>query len=1549
MMNKSFRLIVLLGILAVSAHAQTFRNIQVSGEIGPPNPEKMDCNDAGTIHFGAFNGQSNDIQPDTIFLCFGDQLPIIHNGDASLMGDPNPNTPPGVGYAVYDCKPTITGPNLATILTDGCLNHTSPLVLPDGTMIPQTLGMWVISQNANGNITLVNNGQVQTSFNNGNLVPTTLWLAPITIDVFSTQGYENDGMGGPSGPCVDVSTAESFAVVYLTPINATDQAVTASPTGCEGTFRVTGGLPEWSSLEEYSVDISLSTNPDIKGTVTSSTPNHNDMVVFSVPQPGVYNITVSDGTSCDFTFSMDMGSCQAVTFVFPLENVSPGQQECLDITVKDFDRVSTMQFTIEWDPTVIDFIDIQNANLALGNLTGLYTEVSPGMLTFSWTDPNLGPNGVTLPDGTVLFQLCFNVIGQLGDVSPIAMTGNITPIEVGDPSTPEPFSYGVVVEGGKVIVSDQVLFFLVEQDSLSCPDAIDGSFTVTLADGTAPYQFQWNTVPPTLPNQGPFVIGASGGSMTIGGLQPGNYQITVTDMANPQNMAVDTIEVLSAPEIGVDLVPTSPRCNGESNGRVEAQVLLAGVMQTDLSPFTFKWNNPTVTGAVQDNIPSGFYGVTVTDANGCSASASTTLSQPAVLNVLAQNTFITEASCVGAGDGAITISASGGTPANGAYTFTWGGGLGTVTANSATVSALEPGEYPVTVSDSRGCEFMDSYTVAAQKVLTINASVTDVSCNGGTDGAILAVGNTAGAPADLPYTFVWNNSTTPPVNDNVSSNLTDLPAGVYIVTMTDADAAGCQIMDTITVNQPEPLAASIFEQSNETCAVGNDGSVTIAVTGGTEPYNYAWSHDPNLNDPAAAGLSAGMYTVNITDANNCTTSQDVEILAPVPPAITQLDDDSVSCPEDTDGTLTVVATATSAPIVGYNWNTGDQTSTISNLAPGEYIVTVTAENACVTIDTALVLAPLPLALDSVRITSPECPGQGNGQIALFISGGTPPYQYTWSTMPNQPGTFNPLPGLFAGTYSVIVRDANNCTPLIINDLVVSDPPGIVIDLQSLTGVSCPDDTTCDGQATATAIYSDGTTANFNYDWSTGESEVGVPSSAVNQLCRGMQTVTVSDGVCGEIMEFEVASPQDIIISATTENVTCFGLTDGTVSLSATGGTAPYNYQWAGGPTGPTRNDLGAGSYDVVLTDDNGCNRQQTVQIAQPEEFIVTIDQAETTPTVSCAGDNDGVIVVVESGGNGLGANPFNWSNGVAPANSPIAANLPAGTYAVTVTDIKGCEDEVSYTINEPAPIVVVLGEPVPPICFGDPGLITIDTIYGGAGMAFLDYSYSVDNNGLFLPANQPATVFGQSHIITVEDPAGCHQDASIDIPQPAEIIIAMDDSRVVELGDSTTVNPVVSPFGTYTYDWTPEDYILNGVMSQDITIKPFSSQEYTLTVTNPDGCTATAKIFIELDANRNVYIPNGFHPDGDGDFNDEFRVFACTGVQSINYCRIYDRWGGMVYQQTEIPPVCEGGSKLWDGTINGKRANEGVYVYLIEVTFLDGVTLVYRGDVTLLW
>ena len=130
-------------------------------------------------------------------------------------------------------------------------------------------------------------------------------------------------------------------------------------------------------------------------------------------------------------------------------------------------------------------------------------------------------------------------------------------------------------------------------------------------------------------------------------------------------------------------------------------------------------------------------------------------------------------------------------------------------------------------------------------------------------------------------------------------------------------------------------------------------------------------------------------------------------------------------------------------------------------------------------------------------------------------------------------------------------------------------------------------------------------------------------------------------------------------------------------------------------------------------------------------------------------------------------------------------------------------------------------------------------------------------------------------------------------------------------------------------------------------IEPLEDTEYTFTVIDENGCTATAQVLVEVDKNRNVYIPNVFSPNGDG-FNDEFRIFACTGVEDINFVRIYDRWGELIYEDDDLPPDCIGGSQLWDGRFNGKTMNPAVFVYIIEVEFIDGITLLYRGDLTLL-
>ena len=242
----------------------------------------------------------------------------------------------------------------------------------------------------------------------------------------------------------------------------------------------------------------------------------------------------------------------------------------------------------------------------------------------------------------------------------------------------------------------------------------------------------------------------------------------------------------------------------------------------------------------------------------------------------------------------ITITASGGTTADGNYDFSWDTGLN-ISASTTTLSNLNPGQYCVTVTDDNGCTTQECYTVGAIKVLSLNPLVTDVLCNGDATGEIFVSGTTTGAPADEPYTFAWSPNAPVPNNTVTTSEITGLIAGQYSVTMTDASMAGCQVIDTFTVNEPPPLVVQVIDFTNETCVVGSDGSITLGVTGGTGPYSYAWTHDAALTDSIATNLSANLYDVVVTDANGCTGQTSQAISAPAPPQITMLDDASVSC------------------------------------------------------------------------------------------------------------------------------------------------------------------------------------------------------------------------------------------------------------------------------------------------------------------------------------------------------------------------------------------------------------------------------------------------------------------------------------------------------------------------------------------------------------------------------------------------------------------------------------------------------------------------------
>lgn len=1529
--------------MVTAVSAQIPHTVSVEGRAGVQVRAPQACNEAGTIRYGLHTGQSNDVGGRVIYLCAGDSMRILHNQDFDLMGDPNTSTPAGIGYVFYDCQPTapFAGPDLATIKQDPCLNQTSPIII-NGNPVPLTGdSLWIATDQRNGDILLTNTGLLQNAYKGG--APVQFWFAPITIDNFAGRRYEN------GGACVDVNTDVAFSVVYLNPVQVSDVNISAGANGCVGSFVVNGGLPEFDPNANYQIRISKEDDPTVLAQTNNAAPDAGDTIRFFVPEPGVYVITVEDGKSCSATTTADMSNCQAVAFSLPFRNARPGDNVCLDVTVKNFRDVSLFQGTLTWDPAVLRYSGVQGLHPQLANSQETFEALANDTLTFLWFDPL---RGVTLADDEVIFQVCFDIVGVLGQSSPVRFIDQPTPIEVGDSQDQR---LGFITQDGQVNVSNDILFVDIRPDSVSCPGLRDGSITVRVAQGTPNYRVTWDTLPQTGSFLGPLSIPDAGGAVTIPNLPGGEYVVRIEDSSTPNSIVfTDTVRVAEALTLGSSILETQPVCFGESTGSVRVRVTVGGIAQNNLSGYSFRWNVTTQNVPRLDSVASGPYAVTVTDPRGCTATASTTLSQPAPITI--DPTF-TNPSCSGATNGGIVARAAGGNTANGQYTYQWDS-LGTFVTDVSTVTGLTEGEYVLTIIDDNGCSHSEILELSSDKTLSINEVVTDITCNGAANGEIFLTGATTGAPADLPYTFTWQGPGIPAGDSDQGndSRRANLAAGTFTVTMTDNDPAGCQVVGTYTLTDPAPIAITLTDKTDETCVVGNDGAARLSVTGGTPPYRFAWvdsNRDTVAADSLASGLSAGRYAAQITDLNGCLDSLEVFINAPTPPQIQPIANDTLLCNGDSNGALSVSASPGNAPINGYRWSNGLTGQSITGLRPGVYYVTVTAEDGCASVDSALVVAPAPLMVDSIVAASPTCAGDSDGSLTVFASGGTMPYTYIWQNTPrNDTLRFNLYPGLAAGAYTVTIVDGNNCES-VTGSGTVADPPSIVVTFTDTVAVSCFDNI-CDGRATANAVYSDGASGLFNFSWVSGETAATVSSSAASQLCAGDQAVTVTDAKqCFTVATVTIPSPPEIVIEADIEPVTCNGRADGQATLSVSGGVPGYTILWVeSGATTNAITNLAAGAYSAVVTDSKGCNKSQRVTISEPAALQLTLDTNETEDP-SCNGSTDGVIAVIYNAAdsiNPLGAAPYTWSGGAAGPDSPIATGLRAGTYSVTLTDVKGCQDSLSVTLNEPSPIIAVIPDPADPRCFGESTVLLIDTIYGGNGVNLLDYMYQLNNSGLTFTPDQPATIFAGQTIITIEDPKGCTLVDTINVDQPEELTVTFDpDIVVIELGDSTIrLNPIItSSLPIDTYLWSPATGLSSSNVQRPIVDSLFNNQEYNLTVTDVNGCVGMGSVFVRIDKNRNVYIPNVFSPNGDGP-NDEFRIFACKGVRNIRSARIFDRWGGILFESNETFTNCEGGTVIWDGRRGSREMPTGVYVYMIEIEFIDGITLLYRGDVTLL-
>lgn len=457
------------------------------------------------------------------------------------------------------------------------------------------------------------------------------------------------------------------------------------------------------------------------------------------------------------------------------------------------------------------------------------------------------------------------------------------------------------------------------------------------------------------------------------------------------------------------------------------------------------------------------------------------------------------------------------------------------------------------------------YSVRVDGGFTVNGSVKDVSCWGGTDGAI-SITVSGGTP---PYTHRWNNGDT-------TEDLSGVPAGTYTDTITDNN--GCRVVaGPFTVGEPPQLVIDSFTTQDPSACGASDGMAIVHVSGGTPPYSYLWSSGATLD--TARNLSAGTYTVIVADANACQVSGQVSLNDGAGPTASYTKAD-VSCTGASDGWIKVSPQGGTPPYT-HRWNPTPPNATASGdsiwgLTEGSWTDTVVDHNGCTYILHITISEPSPISVSVELVDSASCAGSSDGAIHITVSGGTPPYSHHWSNG----DTTEDLTGIPAGTYTDTITDANGCTT-VIGPVTVGEPPQLAVTPDSIDPVSCAGNS--DG---AIYISVSGGTPPYQYLWSSGaqvEDLTGVPA--------GTYTITVTDRHGCQIAEsFVVYQPDPLVV------VIRRSASGDTLFAEVNGGTPPYNYLWSSGDTFSYTLVEGSGTYTVQVVDARGCTSADSLTV-----------------------------------------------------------------------------------------------------------------------------------------------------------------------------------------------------------------------------------------------------------------------------------------------------------------------------------------------------------------
>lgn len=820
----------------------------------------------------------------------------------------------------------------------------------------------------------------------------------------------------------------------------------------------------------------------------------------------------------------------------------------------------------------------------------------------------------------------------------------------------------------------------------SCFNVCDGSATVTFNCANAPCTVQWFDSDGNPFSQDNAVTGLCGG----------DYSVVVTNGVGC--ITSETVTIGQSETLDAHLSLVNETCPGSCDG------IASAAPTGGASPYSFEWldanNTPVGTGGLLTGLCAGDYSLVVTDASGCSSTFPFTIGSSSGLTA---TTVTTQNVCFGACNGSIVATPDGGVAP---FTYEWfANGAPIQGAAGSSLSNLCAGTYSVKITDANGCSYTTPDIFLNEPAeLTASVSTVDLLCTSVCNGS--ATVTASGGTGILSYK--WFNQFAVEIPGETASSLSNLCAGLYFARVTDENGCETELLP-FTIHDINPLTASTAI-SNVSCNGAGDGAVDLTVSGGFAPYTFSWNGGA-FSTEDLTGVTAGDYTVVVTDSSGCsitltgTVSEPDVLSAPVTIKTFGNGGYHVSCFGNSDGELTANTTGGTPPY-SYLWSDGQLASSAIGLGLGSYSVTVTDANGCTaTGSESLFLEPGPFTSEVSALVYPNgfnvsCFGASDGAIDLTVTGGEPPFVYSWTLNGAPDAYFDEDPtNVPGGLYTVNVVDTSlGC--IVRDTITLTEPTEIVPVLTPSLYPGGVNISTQFGNDGSIDLEVSGGAAPYTYAWSNGET-----TQDIDSLTAGLYECTITDTTgCQVVASIVLRDPQpslEVIDTTICEgesvfaggayqtesgtyvdsflnffgldsvivtNLTVLPASRTTVQVTICSGQSYF----AGGA-----DQTESGSYIDTYLAQNGCDSIVTTELTVINNIALDIQSTDAGCDAVC----DGSASVNPSGGNP----PYTilWSNGSADL---VLTGLCNGDYIVTVTDADGCSSVGTASVAGGQPI-----------------------------------------------------------------------------------------------------------------------------------------------------------------------------------------------------------------------------------------------------------------------